>query len=616
MEAICLLGIIVFNSSVLQQESTRQFAEKTTLATGLLLEMLVNPLSQSDLSTARVVSQRFVNKEGLVKFEFFATDRNRLLMVNNQKYKTVQHELDQLSDQHFNSQRQTRLGGVFTVGDYSFITVQDALSISGNKVGTARFVYDISRNTRAIEDAQLNNLIITWLCIVISTIVALILGFHIARSLEDASDIAAIIAHHREMNMPAYNPQGDEIDRLYHSIHLMQQSIRRRETALTLERERALAASKAKSEFLAVMSHEIRTPINGITGALSLLDKRKLSSDDVEQVNIAQTSSELLLTVINDILDYSKIEAGKFQINPVPGSIYALVEEIATVYRPLITAKGIEFAVDSEAVREVYVHADEIRIRQILSNYLNNALKFTDKGQIKLCACLSDSGELQFTVADSGIGIQPDDMSKLFKDFSQVHDGISRKFGGTGLGLVISKKLAGLMNGRVGAESVAGVGSQFSVYLQPDFITEAEYQQQTKGRQNEETAAPVTENIHILLVEDNLINQKVAGRTLEKAGCLVSIANNGLEALQLLEQENPFDLVLMDCQMPVMDGLTATRELRKRGNDIPVIALTASALESDRQSCIDAGMNDFLTKPFEVHKLYATINHYTLACAA
>ncbi|MGB1008858.1 MAG: hypothetical protein ACPGVP_04000 [Thiolinea sp.] len=148
LEAICLLGIIVFNSSVLQQESTRQFAEKTTLATGLLLEMLVNPLSQSDLSTARVVSQRFVNKEGLVKFEFFATDRNRLLMVNNQKYKTVQHELDQLSDQHFNSQRQTRLGDVFTVGDYSFITVQDALSISGNKVGTARFVYDISRNIR------------------------------------------------------------------------------------------------------------------------------------------------------------------------------------------------------------------------------------------------------------------------------------------------------------------------------------------------------------------------------------------------------------------------------------------------------------------------------------
>ncbi|PTD96872.1 ATP-binding protein [Pseudothauera lacus] len=358
-------------------------------------------------------------------------------------------------------------------------------------------------------------------------------------------------------------------------------------------------ANLAKGQFLANMSHEIRTPINGVIGMLSLLEHTKMSAEQAEQVRLAQSSAGLLLGLVNDILDFSKIEAGKMNIEQRALDLHGLCRELAEVFSHAATAKGLKLRLDIAEGVPVWVQGDSLRLRQVLNNLVSNALKFTEHGEIRLLVAERE-GKLLISVCDSGIGMTEETLGRLFQSFSQADNSTSRKYGGSGLGLKISRELALLMGGDVEVVSTLGQGSEFCLSL--PCIPCAAPEGGAEG-------VPVQHNFvgkRVLVVEDNLINQKLAMKLLETFGLDARLANHGQVALEVLAQES-FDLVLMDCQMPVMDGYTATRLMRQSDLRIPVVALTANASAEDRQRCISAGMNDFLTKPYTRASLEATL---------
>ena len=374
------------------------------------------------------------------------------------------------------------------------------------------------------------------------------------------------------------------------------------------EREKAMLASKSKSLFLASMSHEIRTPLNGIIGMLNLLKETKLSKIQAESVNIIDVSSESLLSIINDILDYSKIEANQLSIEKIPIDLISLTQEVIKILEFKAQEKGL--TLDLEIAKGVpqYFKADPVRLKQVLINYCNNAIKFTHKGgvriKISILNKIKNKMKLKFEVIDTGIGISKENQNKLFKEFSQVDNSISRKFGGTGLGLAISMKLASLMDGEVGIESKEGVGSVFW------FTANLELTNKIIDKVIEENII-VAEGLKILLVEDNLINQKVASHTLKKNKHIIDIANDGIEAVDKFKK-NKYDIILMDIQMPKMNGYETTVEIRKieqeEGLDsTKIVAMTANAMKGEKEKCINLGMNDYISKPFKKEDLLRII---------
>jgi signal transduction histidine kinase len=366
--------------------------------------------------------------------------------------------------------------------------------------------------------------------------------------------------------------------------------------------ERMERANSAKSEFLANMSHEIRTPINGVIGMLSLLEHTRLSDEQAEQVRLAQGSADLLLGLVNDILDYSKIEAGRMELENRPLNLHAICYELTEIFTHSTRTKSLTLELDYADDAPYWVVGDGLRLRQILNNLVSNAIKFTEQGTISIA--VSTQGEkLLISVLDTGIGMTEETIQRLFRSFSQADSSTSRKYGGTGLGLKISRELALLMGGDIQVSSVPGEGSRFWLELplnacdapspeQPAVLAIGDY----GGKR-------------VLVVEDNLVNQKLAVKLLEKFGLDVTLAGDGAQALVCFEQ-NDFDLVLMDCQMPVMDGYAATRQLRKQGVAVPVVALTANVSSDDRELCMAAGMNDFLAKPYTLQKLRDVVDRW------
>jgi len=384
---------------------------------------------------------------------------------------------------------------------------------------------------------------------------------------------------------------------------------KRTERELLSAKERAESADRAKSEFLAVMSHEIRTPLNAVLGFTSLLQASPLNSDQHTWLDTISQSGRSLLALLNDILDFSKIEAGKLDLNLQPTDLYLLIESIVGMFRQKAREKGITLDHHVAPGLPGMIVTDHVRLRQIITNLLSNALKFTAQGTVSLhveADALPDGRPgLRIQVRDTGCGIPPELHSRLFKPFSQADSSATRTHGGTGLGLAISQRLAGCLGGRISFESVPGQGSLF-VLLLP--ITEATaYKSATLVPDDD---VPVL-NCSVLVVEDHPNNRELMLRILSAYGIHPDIAEDGLAAVKAADRRD-YDLILMDVSMPGMDGLEATAEIRKRQQGRPrprIVAVTANAFEEDKRLCKEAGMDDVLTKPFVLSDLFAQFRH-------
>ncbi len=505
LETFFLLGIVALNFNSLERESHQLLQDKTKIASSLFSEIVKTSLLVNDLATIDDAAKQFVSLENIVLVQLYGVDGELLSSAQNQNASYQEATLNILINNDI-SELPTDENGISYINDHAFLALNADVEVEETRIGATYFVYDVTRSMQALTTNALYTYVLAGTEIFISSLVSLWIGFRIANAIERLSFVANEIAHNRTVEMPAYKKKGDEIDKLYQSVRNMQSMILERKERLEQEKNKANKANQAKSEFLAVMSHEIRTPLNGITGALDLIDLKKLAPDDVEQVQIAQTSSELLLTTINDILDYSKIEAGKFSLYKTPFSLSRLLAETEHVYRPLIEGRGLYFKVQQKGLEHVYLMGDHIRIKQIMGNYLNNALKFTDDGGVTLCAEYTGVGELTVLVQDTGIGIKNEDIDCLFSHFTQVDSGANRRYGGTGLGLAIVKSLANLMEGTVHVSSEYGKGSIFSASLKLATTTRSEYEknlpQVVKQNTNNDEA---TDHFRILLVEDNIL---------------------------------------------------------------------------------------------------------------
>ncbi len=384
----------------------------------------------------------------------------------------------------------------------------------------------------------------------------------------------------------------------------------------TIEKIRAEQSAEAKSEFLSTMSHEIRTPINGVIGIANLLKDEDLTPRQKEYVDILGTSSKQLYSLISDILDFSKIETGKVEFDTTSFNLDVLCHSVFHVFKIAAKEKNITFKYTPDKTIQNSVYGDSNRLSQILTNLLSNAIKFTNKGSVtlsyRLLSKTTNSNTIEFSVKDTGIGIKEEEKEKIFQGFSQANKSISTQFGGTGLGLVISKKLIEMQGGNIQMKSDYGIGTEFTFYLTFESHAFIDTEKAIQSSNSIKKDKSILNGMKVLVAEDNSINVLVIKRFLEKWSVNFKIVGNGKEALALLAKED-FDLVLMDLHMPEMDGEEATSEIRKMNNKIstiPIVALTANASVDTQQKLLNNGFTNYISKPFSPDNLFKILKKY------
>lgn len=379
-------------------------------------------------------------------------------------------------------------------------------------------------------------------------------------------------------------------------------------------KEKAERASAIKGIFLANMSHEIRTPLHIILSMAGFLKKAELPKDEMKHVENIISSGDSLLRIVNDILDFSKIEAGEISLENIACNINEIVEKVKVFTEVLLAEKPVKLTMNIDNNVPEYVYGDPTRIHQILLNLVNNAAKFTEKGEITVAiSCKQknmNKATLLFEVTDTGIGIPKKKSDKIFEQFTQVDGSSTRKVGGTGLGLSISRSLVNLMNGNIGVNSTEGEGSTFWFEISLDITHQPRPQDDNSNKHD----ADFNKMARILVVEDSPMNQEIVQHTLKNLGCTsVTVVNNGKEAISAYKASD-YQLIFMDCHMPEMDGFEATKQIRilENANEqhIPIVATTAKAIKGDREDCLNAGMDDYLSKPYSPEKFIEQLNKW------
>ena len=544
------------------------------------------------------------------------SDENRVILLSTQRINRGKDFNDFISADYANE-----LKKVTHTGDIKIILAEDGNTIYSiapillnSRYNTLRplntgFYLEERNIKRKLENSsatELNNIIIQ-VSILLASLLTSFLLLYILIGNRLRKILLSIENYHGNTTISPLVPGKDEIARIGQKVFDLFQRIE--ETA------------KAKSEFLASMSHEIRTPMNGVMGMLRLLLKSDLTKTQYHHAQIAQNSADSLLTLIDDILDFSKVEAGKLDVEELEFNICDLLDDFTESISFRAEEKGVAIVLDRVDIEYALIRSDSGRLRQILNNLVGNAIKFTNDGEILIKASLNEDKNsimrLCIDITDTGIGIPEEKIGLLFDSFTQVDASTTRKFGGTGLGLAISKKLSELMGGEIKVTSKLGVGSTFSFNIAVKISENSHLQANHIEVNDNRHSLNWPNNTKILLIEDNKTNQLVANGILEEFELSADIAENGIEALEKLNSSSGYTLILMDCQMPQMDGYETTKAIRssKGGEEyknIPIVAMTANAMQGDREKCIVSGMNDYITKPINPVELQNALKKWLL----